>query len=124
MRGLKVRGACFRAQGRIVEQPASYIQTGTNRIRSAQFPHRIRQSLSTVFCACLCSLHGAKSFMNEQVNEQPKPEATKDIQEILRKRREMLTRVRQDLDRVNELQEDFWKGEQKREDGGGNGKSV
>lgn len=40
--------------------------------------------------------------------QNPKPEATHpDIQEILRKRREMLNRVKADLERVGKLQEDF-----------------
>ena len=39
----------------------------------------------------------------------PKPEATHpDIQEILRKRREMLNRVKADLEKVGRLQQDFW----------------
>ena len=33
-----------------------------------------------------------------------------DIQEILRKRREMLNRVKADLERVGKLQKDFWGG--------------
>jgi hypothetical protein len=38
-----------------------------------------------------------------------KPEAThSDIQEILRKRREMLNRVKADLQRVGKLQNEFW----------------
>ncbi|HTG45838.1 MAG TPA: hypothetical protein VK633_15060 [Verrucomicrobiae bacterium] len=43
------------------------------------------------------------------MNSTPKPEdATHpDIQEILRKRREMLNRVRADLDKVGKLQEEF-----------------
>ena len=41
-------------------------------------------------------------------SQNPKPEATHpDIQEILRKRREMLNRVKADLERVGKLQEDF-----------------
>jgi hypothetical protein len=49
------------------------------------------------------------------VNSQdPTPEATHpDIQEILRKRREMLNRVKADLERVGKLQEDFRQGVQK-----------
>src|SRR5687768_15225804 len=44
----------------------------------------------------------------------PKPEAThSDIQEILRKRREMLNRVKEDLLKVGKLQENFWGAEQK-----------
>jgi hypothetical protein len=39
-----------------------------------------------------------------------------NIQEILRKRREMLNRVRADLDRVGKLQQDFWTEEQKRQE--------
>lgn len=38
-----------------------------------------------------------------------------NIQEILRKRREMLNRVRADLDKVGKLQQDFWIEEQKRQ---------
>jgi len=34
-----------------------------------------------------------------------------DIQEILAKRREMLNRVRADLRKVDQLQEEFWKTE-------------
>jgi hypothetical protein len=46
------------------------------------------------------------------VNPIAKPEAThSDIQEILRKRREMLNRVKADLQRVGELQSEFWQGE-------------
>lgn len=46
--------------------------------------------------------------------QNPPPEDTHpDIQEILRKRREMLNRVRADLKRVGELQENFWQSEQK-----------
>jgi hypothetical protein len=38
----------------------------------------------------------------------PKRDATQsEIQEILRKRREMLNRVRADLDRVGEIQQEF-----------------
>ena len=44
----------------------------------------------------------------------PKPEAThSDIQEILRKRREMLNRVKADLLKVAQLQENFGEGGQK-----------
>ena len=40
----------------------------------------------------------------------PKRDATQsEIQEILRKRREMLNRVRADLDRVGRIQEEFEK---------------
>ena len=40
----------------------------------------------------------------------PKQDATQsEIQEILRKRREMLNRVRSDLDRVGRIQEEFEK---------------
>jgi hypothetical protein len=46
------------------------------------------------------------------VNSIAKPEATHpDIQEILRKRREMLNRVKADLERVGKLQSEFWQGE-------------
>ncbi len=38
-----------------------------------------------------------------------------DIQEILRKRREMLNRVRADLDKIGKLQQDFWIEEEKRQ---------
>ena len=41
------------------------------------------------------------------MDKSPKPEATKDIQEILRQRREMLSRVRQDLDKVTKLQQEM-----------------
>ena len=37
----------------------------------------------------------------------PKSEPTPDIQEILRKRREMLNRVKADLERVGKLQQEF-----------------
>jgi hypothetical protein len=48
---------------------------------------------------------------------QPDPVATHpNIQEILRKRREMLNRVRADLDKIGRLQQDFWLEEQKRQD--------
>ena len=40
--------------------------------------------------------------------QNPKPEATPNIQEILRNRREMLNRVKADLERVGKLQHDFW----------------
>jgi hypothetical protein len=43
----------------------------------------------------------------------PKPEVTPDIQEILRNRREMLNRVKADLERVGKLQQDFWGSESK-----------
>jgi len=52
----------------------------------------------------------------------PKPEASQpypDIQEILRKRREMLNRVKADLARVGKLQEEFEKSTPKT--GGQNG---
>jgi hypothetical protein len=52
------------------------------------------------------------------VNSTPKsePAATHpNIQEILRKRREMLNRVRADLDKVGKLQQDFWIEEEKRQ---------
>jgi hypothetical protein len=40
------------------------------------------------------------------------PQATHpDIQEILRKRRETLNRVKADLERVERLQQDFWSAE-------------
>ena len=46
------------------------------------------------------------------MNSIAKPEATHpDIQEILRKRREMLNRVKADLERVGKLQSEFWQGE-------------
>jgi hypothetical protein len=46
----------------------------------------------------------------------PEPAATHpNIQEILRERREMLNRVRADLDKVGKLQQDFWVEEQKRQ---------
>ena len=48
----------------------------------------------------------------------PKPEATPDIQEILRKRREMLNRVKADLQRVGKLQEEFRQSDPKRSDTG------
>lgn len=53
------------------------------------------------------------------MNPAPKPEPAAthpNIQEILRKRREMLNRVRADLDKVGKLQQDFWIEEQKRQD--------
>jgi hypothetical protein len=37
-----------------------------------------------------------------------------DIQEILAKRRETLNRVREDLRKVDQLQSDFWRTEEKR----------
>ena len=40
--------------------------------------------------------------------QKPKPEVTPNIQEILRNRREMLNRVKADLERVGKLQQDFW----------------
>jgi hypothetical protein len=47
-------------------------------------------------------------------NAKPEPSATHpNIQEILRERREMLNRVRADLDRVGKLQQDFWVKQQK-----------
>jgi hypothetical protein len=52
------------------------------------------------------------------VNSTPKsePAATHpNIQEILRKRREMLNRVRADLDKVGKLQQEFWTEEEKRQ---------
>jgi hypothetical protein len=49
-------------------------------------------------------------------NAKPEPVATHpNIQEILRERREMLNRVRADLDKVGKLQQDFWVEEQKRQ---------
>lgn len=42
-----------------------------------------------------------------------KPEATPDIQEILRERREMLNRVKADLERVGKLQQEFRDAEEK-----------
>src|SRR5262245_54847661 len=49
-------------------------------------------------------------------NAKPEPAATHpNIQEILRERREMLNRVRADLDKVGKLQQDFWVEEQKRQ---------
>lgn len=50
-----------------------------------------------------------------QVNsENANPEAThSDIQEILRKRRETLNRVKADLQRMRKMQEDFWQTGQK-----------
>jgi hypothetical protein len=36
-----------------------------------------------------------------------------NIQEILRKRREMLNRVRADLDKIGRLQEQFWDKDEK-----------
>ena len=45
--------------------------------------------------------------------QKPKPEVTPDIQEILRNRREMLNRVKADLERVGKLQQDFWGAEAK-----------
>ena len=44
----------------------------------------------------------------------PKPESTKDILEILRQRREMINRVRRDLQRVQELQQEFAASTEKR----------
>jgi hypothetical protein len=41
------------------------------------------------------------------VNPSSRPEPTPDIQEILRKRREMLNRVKADLERVGKLQQEF-----------------
>jgi len=50
-------------------------------------------------------------------NAKPEPAATHpNIQEILRERREMLNRVRADLDKVGKLQQDFWGEEQRRQD--------
>jgi hypothetical protein len=47
----------------------------------------------------------------------PDPVATHpNIQEILRKRREMLNRVRADLDKIGQLQKDLWSDEQKRQE--------
>ena len=44
----------------------------------------------------------------EQEEAKPKKDATQsEIQEILRKRREMLNRVRSDLDKVQKLQQEF-----------------
>ena len=44
----------------------------------------------------------------EQEEPKPKRDATQsEIQEILRKRREMLNRVRSDLDKVQKLQQEF-----------------
>ena len=44
----------------------------------------------------------------EQEEAKPKKDATQsEIQEILRKRREMLNRVRSDLDKVEKLQQEF-----------------
>lgn len=44
----------------------------------------------------------------EQEPAEPKKDATQsEIQEILRKRRETLNRVRSDLDKVQKLQQDF-----------------
>lgn len=44
----------------------------------------------------------------EQEEPKPKKDATQsEIQEILRKRREMLNRVRSDLDKVERLQQEF-----------------
>jgi hypothetical protein len=45
--------------------------------------------------------------------QKPKPEVTPNIQEILRNRREMLNRVKADLERVGKLQQDFWGAEAK-----------
>jgi len=53
-----------------------------------------------------------------RVNESSKPDTPAthpDIQDILRKRREMLNRVRADLDKVGKIQQDFWIEEQKRQ---------
>jgi hypothetical protein len=50
------------------------------------------------------------SIWNDSIVSQPaNPESAThpDIQEILRKRREMLNRVRADLDRIDKLQQDF-----------------
>ncbi|MGZ8899063.1 MAG: hypothetical protein ACXW3Z_03125 [Limisphaerales bacterium] len=73
-------------------QPAKYGTTGI--------------SFSTIRCA---PVNVAK------VNsENPNPEAThSDIQEILRKRRETLNRVKADLQRVDKLQADFCQPKQK-----------
>ena len=45
--------------------------------------------------------------------QKPEPEVTPNIQEILRNRREMLNRVKADLERVGKLQQDFWGSESK-----------
>ena len=47
----------------------------------------------------------------------PKPETTPDIQEILRKRREMLNRVKADLERVGKLQAQFQQPEKASDSG-------
>jgi hypothetical protein len=53
------------------------------------------------------------------MNPPAKPEAEShpNIQEILRERREMLNRVRADLEKVGRLQSEFWTEEEKRRQG-------
>jgi hypothetical protein len=46
-------------------------------------------------------------------DETSAPATHPDIQEILRKRREMLNRVRADLDKIGKLQQDFTEEQKK-----------
>jgi hypothetical protein len=62
---------------------------------------------------CLLDLSHSPANIRIVDPQKPKPEATPNIQEILRNRREMLNRVKADLERVGKLQQDFWNSDSK-----------
>ena len=62
---------------------------------------------------CRSTFSARKAKLINVDPQKPKPEVTPDIQEILRNRREMLNRVKADLERVGKLQQDFWESESK-----------